>query len=309
MEAFKKKTTESYELKVISSFEEKWDYFLRNFAVQGYSEQLDFLWVKQKKIRASISFAISKDGEACSLPQSPFGGFWLEENLNSEALERFIRAVVMEFSKRGIFQLSITEAPKPYGQSNDLVNYLLFKCGFEQKEVVSHQFFIGRKKIKKLVLKERPGFVIKENEAGVNVIYGQIQNFGFLKEIKSWNIQRGYEVNLDENRIIQQVSVFPDRYFLITILKNNEPVGYSLGVKLTSNSLYYYLSATNPKVSLKNGGELLLHELFQIAVEQKVDFIDLGSSDLETSANHGLMFFKSRFANDISNKITWTFKN
>ena len=61
----------------------------------------------------------------------------------------------------------------------------------------------------------------------------------------------------------------------------------------------------NPKITLKNGGELILHELFQLAVEQKVDFIDLGSSDLVEGANHSLMFFKSRFGNDISNKITW----
>lgn len=309
MGASKQKTTESYELKVIPSFGEKWDYFLRNFPIAGYSQQLEFLWVKKGKIRASISFAISKECEAISLPQSPFGGFWLEESLNSEALEGFIRAVILEFSKRGITRLSITEAPKPYGQANDLVNYLLFKCGFEQKEVVSHQFFIGRKKIKKLVLKEQAGFFSKANNEGVQMIHGPIQNFGFLQEIKSWNLHRGYFVNLDVNRIVQQVSVCPDRYFLITILKNNEPIGYSLGVKLTGNSIYYYLSATNPKVPLKHGGELILYELFCIAVEQKVDFIDLGSSDLETSANHSLMFFKSRFANDISNKITWTLTN
>lgn len=308
MEDFKKKTIESYELKVTPSFEQKWDYFLRNFPIQGFSDQLDFLWIKKGKVRASISFAISKEGEAISLPQSPFGGFWLEESLSSEAMEGFIRAMMQEFSKRGITQLSITEAPKPYSSSNDLVNYLLFRCGFEQKEVVCHHFFIGRRKIKNLVLKERPGFLLKEKEAGVKVIYGPIQNFGFLEEIKSWNLQRGYSVNLDENRIVQQVSDYPGRYFLITILKNKEAIGHSLCVKLTSDSLYYFQSALNPKVPLKNGGELIFHKLFQIAVEQKAEFIDLGSSDLEMSANHSLMFFKSRFANDISNKITWRYK-
>lgn len=306
MEAFKQKTTESYELKVIPSFQEKWDYFLRDFPIPGYSEQLDFLWVKKGKIRASISFAISMEGEAVSLPLCPFGGFWLEESLNSDALEGFIHAVIKDFSKRGVTHLSITESPKPYGHANDLINYLLFKCGFKQVEVISHQFFIGRKKIKNLVFKEQAGFVAKANNAGVKMIHGPIQNFGFLQEIKSWNFQRGYTINLDENRLVHHVSVCPERYFLIAILKNNEPIGYSLGVKLTANSIYYYLSAINPKVSIKNGGELILYELFRIAAEQKVDFIDLGSSDLKTSTNHSLMFFKSRFANDISNKITWT---
>lgn len=221
-------------------------------------------------------------------------------------MEGFIRALVEELPKRGVTKLSITEAPKPYCHENDLVNYLLSKCGFVKKELVSHHFFVGRRKIKKLVQKDRPGYLRKAKDAGVKVSYGSIQNFGFLQEIKTWNQQRGYSVNFDENRIIQQVSDYPDRYFLITILKNNEQIGYSLGVKLTSNSIYYYQSALNPKVVLKNGGDLILHELFQIAMDQKVDFIDLGSSEIPTGVNHSLMFFKSRFANDISNKITWT---
>lgn len=306
MEASKKKSAESYELRVIPSFEKKWDYFLRNFPIQGYSNQLDFLWIKKEKIRASISIAISPEGQAVSLPQSPFGGFWLEESMSSEALEGFIRALIEELPERGVTELSITEAPKPYCHDNELVNYLLSKCGFEQKEIVSHHFFLGRRKIKKLVQKERSGFVLKAKEAGVKVIYGPIQNFGFLQDIKSWNQLRGYTVNFEENRIVQQVSDHPDRYFLISILKNNEPIGYCLGVKLTSSSMYYYQSALNPKVHLKNGGELILQELFQISMDQKVDFIDLGSSEIPSGVNHSLMFFKSRFANDISNKITWT---
>jgi hypothetical protein len=171
--------------------------------------------------------------------------------------------------------------------------------------VLSHQFFLGNKKIKKLVQKEAAKFQKRAKDYRLKISHSSISNFGFFKEMRTWNAQRGYEVKIDENRIVQQVSAYPERYFLITISQNEIAIGYSLAVKLSSDSLYYFLSAINPKTSLKNGGELILIELFQLAVAQKVDFIDLGSSDLEEGANHSLMFFKSRFANDISNKITW----
>lgn len=276
--------------------------------MEAYQDQLDFIWEKKQKTKAIITFAISARGEAISLPQSPFGGLWIYDGLSSASLEAFIMAIVDELNHRGIYSISITQPPKPYEPQFDLVNYLLFKSGFEQEKIVSHHFFMGKKKIKKLVQKESAKLQKKNKNSGLKSSYSSISNFGFLKEIRSWNALKGYEVAIDENRIVQQVSEYPDRYFLITVSKDSVVIGYSLGVRLTCDSLYYFLSAINPKTPVKNGGELILNELFQLAVDLKVNFIDLGSSDLEERANHSLMFFKSRFSNDICNKITWVKK-
>lgn len=308
LESFKKEINDSHELRVVSSLFEEKDYFLGNFPFDTCQDQLDFIWEKKHKPKALITFAITKTGEAISLPKSPFGGFWIFDSSSSASLEAFILAVTEEFNRRGVKSITISQAPKPYQQQADLINYLLAKCGFELEKVLSHHFFIGRKKIKKQAQKESTKLQSKGKNSGLKVSHSSISNFGFLKEIKSWNIQKGYEITIDENRIVQQVSQYPDRYFLITLAKNVEAIGYSLAVKLTNDSLYYFLSAINPKIPVKNGGELILNQLFLLAIEQKVDFIDLGSSDLEDSANHNLMFFKSRFANDITNKFTWVKK-
>ncbi|REG83081.1 hypothetical protein [Algoriphagus antarcticus] len=308
MESFKQEINESHELRVISAIKEDKDYFLSNFSSEKYRDQLDFIWEKKQKVKARITFAIYKSGEAVSLPKAPFGGFWIRDGLSSVSLEAFILAIIEEMSHRGIQSISLTQSPKPYEPQFDLINYLLFKSGFEQAKVLTHHFFIGRKKIKKLVQKESDKLQKKSKHSGLQINHSSISNFGFLKEIRSWNAQKGYEISIDENRIVQQVSEYPDRYFLITVSKNGDAIGYSLGVKLTSDSLYYFLSAMNPKIPVKNGGELILNELFQLAVEQKVNFIDLGSSDLDNGANHSLMFFKSRYSNDICNKITWVKK-
>ncbi len=308
MESLKKEINESHELRVVSSLTEYKDYFLSNFLPDTYQEQLDFKWEKNHKTKANITFAISKDGEAISLPQVPFGGFWIFEDLSSSSLAAFIFAIIKEMKHRGIQSISLTQPPKPYETHYDLINYLLFKSGFEQTKLQSHHFFIGKKKIKKLAQKESLKLKKKYTNSGLKISHSSISNFGFLKKIRSWNTQKGYFVEIDENRIIQQVSEYPDRYFLITVSKDGDEIGYSLGVKLTSDSLYYFLSAMIPNGPVKNGGELILNELFQLAAIQKVNFIDLGTSELEDGANHSLMFFKSRFSNDICNKITWVKK-
>lgn len=308
LETYKKEATDSHELQVVSAIGETNAYFLRNFGTVGYLQQLDFRWVKKGKTKASITFAISESAEAISLPQSPFGGIFISESLSSSGIESFIKSFLEELKHRQISVVRIIQPPKPYESNFDLINYLLFKLGFVQDSVLSHQFFLGKKKIKKFAKKEQQKYQVKAKEAGVKVQVGSILNFGFLQEIRTWNQVKGYETLFDEKRLIAQVSDYPERYFLISLIKEEKSIAHVLGVKLLGDSFYYYLSAIDPKCNLRNIGELCLFQLFQLAAEQNVNFIDLGSSDSEIGANHSLMFFKSRFSNDVSNKISWTLK-
>ena len=305
LEAYKKETVNTHELQVSAVRGESFSYFLRNCETVSCVERLDFRWVKKGKINASITFSFSEESEAVSLPQAPFGGIWIDVNLSSAGLDAFIVAILAELRHRKIRTVRIIQPPKPYESNSDLLNYLLFKNGFVQDSVLSHHFFVGKKKLKKLVKKEQVKFQSKARESGLTCHAGAIQNFAFLKNIRIWNQEKGYEANFDDNRIISQVSDFPERYFLISILKDGNPVAHSLCVKLSPDSFYYFLSAIHPMSTLKNVGEMCLHQLFQLAADQNANFIDLGSSDTETGANHSLMFFKSRFSNDISNKISW----
>lgn len=308
METYKKETAESYQLEVNPSGKEKHAYFLRDCMTEGFPEQLDFLWKKKGKVKTSVTFAISREFEAVSLPKSPFGGFWIEESLTSSALEAFLKAVILELKKRRIVLIRVIQPPKIYEPNTDLINYLLFKEGFIQEKILTQQFFVGKKKIKKLVQKEQVKYLKKAKDEGLTIQVGHIQNFSFLDQVKSWNQFRGYQIGFEEARIINQVSEFPDRYFLITIFKDDRAIAHSLCNRLLPGSLYYFLSAIDPKSTLKNVGDLILFSLFQLAVELKVSFIDLGSSENEGGINHNLMFFKSRFSNEISSKISLTLK-
>ena len=296
---------DSTQIKISPSGKIQKDYFLSNLAQEGNTEFLDFDFEKNGKIKISISIAITADGKAISIPRAPFGGFWCAEKVSSTTLENFIINLLTELKLRGVKHLKLTQAPKPYETLSDLINFLLFKLEFTQTKILSHHLFIGKKTIKKYLLNERLKIQKKLQTSALTASHGTITNFEFLKQIKLWNSRKGYHVDLDENQLINQVSEFPERYFLIQLDSKEGVVGYALAVKLTSNSIYYFLSAIDSSRMIKNGGDFLLFELFLLAKEEKVDFIDLGSSDTESGANHSLMFFKSRFSNDISNKITW----
>ncbi|WP_144604232.1 GNAT family protein [Algoriphagus algorifonticola] len=281
------------------------DYFLAGEVLADFLEAFDFTIYKKDKLKGWISFRITSDYHAISLPKAPMGGIWLERGLDSQVIEDFIAYVLEELKSFDVKQVKIIQAPKPYSEDADLINYLLYHSGFVQEKLQAHHFFCGTKRMKKFIQSESASFSKKLKNQKLELCISSIQNFNFLQEIVSWNKRRGYQVNLEESRLIQQVSSFPERYFLISLKNEGIAQAHSLAVKLSSNSMYYYLSAVDPNTKFKHLGDLLLWGLFQLAVDEKVEFIDLGSSETDSGANHSLMFFKAKFSNDVFNKIIW----
>jgi hypothetical protein len=305
LKASENDTPDSLRFQAFESGQLAKDYFLANIPVSGL-QYLHFEDQKKGKVKIWITVAITPDHYAVSLPNSPFGGFWCEKGLNSTALEKFIGLVTEYLKARGVKSLTIVQPPKNYEPYSDLVNYLLFKLGWNLKNILSHQFYSGSKKIEKYLLAEGPKIRKKLKASGLTTSHHPISNFDFLKKIKAWNSQKGYESSINEDYLILQVSSYPERYFLLKLEKGDQVLGFVLAVLLTSNSIYYFLSGLDSSKESKGGGDFLLFEFFLLAKEQKVDFIDLGSSDLGDHANHNLMFFKARFSNDISNKLSWS---
>lgn len=281
-------------------------YFLLKLDSSADSQHLTFRLLKKEKEKAILKMVILQNGEAVSLPNLPFGGVWVSGQIHSEELQFFVKEVLQELQLRKCSAVKIIQPPKPYEKYSDLIGNVLFKEGFTPELVHSHQFFLGKKKLKSEVKAFSDRNRKSLHSLDLNVKIGPVQNLNFLKDIRNWNSERGYLTLFDENRLIHQVSVFPERYFRISLMQRSEAIAHCLAVKLLPDSIYYYLSAIRPNSNISNGGDLLLQSLFQLAAEQKTEFIDLGSSEVDSEINSGLMFFKARFSNDVSNKVTWT---
>lgn len=281
-------------------------YFLLNSGSASDTQQLTFRLLKKDKLKAIFYIAVQPNGEAVSLPNLPFGGVWIPSQIHSDELQFFVREILKELQLRNCLSVKIIQPPKPYEKYSELIGNVLFKEGFIPEVVHSHQFFLGKKRLKT----EVKAFSDKNKKSlqslELSVKKGPVQNFNFLNDIRYWNSQKGYLILFDEKRLIHQVSEFPERYFQIDLIQKGEAVAHALAVRLLPDSMYYYLSAIRPDSNISNGGDLLLQSLFQLAAEQKSEFIDLGSSEFNSGINSSLMFFKSRFSNDVSNKVTWT---
>lgn len=284
------------------------DYFLAGLKFVPEATYFQCELYKKEQIKLEIQVALYPGGRAVSLPKVPFGGFWMYGNIISTVFVSFLKYLISFLKDKGAKEIEVTQPPCLYMPYTDWIEYFLQKEGFELVHMLNHQFFEGKKRMKAelRVLSSKYTKKIKDNNLKVSL--GNIQSFNFLNEIRTWNQARGYKITFDENQLITQVSTFPERYFVITVMQEGEPVGHALAVKLTSKSVYYFLSAIDPKSKAKLAGELIMVNLLKLAVEQKVSFLDLGSSEIEGKPNHSLIFFKSKFSNSSHNKITWRLK-
>lgn len=281
------------------------DYFLQSFKTVETKHLLQACIIKKGNRIALITFSINDEGEAFSLPQTPFGGLWVDGKIDSDSLLGFITFFSTSLKELGFSKITIVQAPRAYGDSSGLFTYLLFKSDFQLQRVLCHQLMKGRKQIKKWIEGNFPQLIKKAKENKYNVSMGNVQSFSFLDEIASWKEDRGHIPHKDLDRLIFQVSNFPERYFVITIIQEGKAVAHALAVKLTHDALYYFYSAINPKNQQNLTGKLLIASLIKLANEQKVSLLDFGSSEVTEQINHKLMYFKGTYAETFDNRETW----
>ncbi len=281
------------------------DYFLQNLKPDLAISYLHGQLFKKQELKGQIFIAIHGDFHGYSLKESPFGGIWTASNLSSAAISFFIQSLNTALKERGVKSLTVIQPPREYCNQSDLISYLLFTEGFKLMKVMNHQVFCGKKKLRNAAASLELKYSKKIKNLGFEITTTHIQSFNFLQDIMEWNQSRGYKSSITEDRLIRQVSSFPDRYFVISIYQKERAVAHALAVKLTSDSLYYFLSGINPKNQNSITGELIMTSLIKLAADLKVDFLDFGTSALEDEPNHNLMFFKSKSANEYSNKYTW----
>ncbi|SNS62211.1 hypothetical protein SAMN06295967_11439 [Belliella buryatensis] len=305
MTKFERNSLDHYNFTLSEARDEQHDYFLQVF--KPHDAKLFLLgriWKKDQE-KAFLFISIDANEFACSLPNLPFGGLWTHESIPSDVLEGFISFLLDSLLQLQVKRFAVTQAPAAYGNQADLFSYLLFKSGFDLENVLNHQILCGKKRIKKWLTQNFTKLYKKAKENKFNVTTGNIQSFTFLEEITTWKDDRGHKQPLDENRLIQQVSTYPERYFVITVLHDGKAVAHALAVKLTSESLYYFYSAINPKNQLRLTGQLMMAYLLKLSVEQKVSLLDLGSSEANDEPNHKLIYFKNKYADTYWNKSTW----
>ncbi|GGZ14365.1 hypothetical protein GCM10007049_02780 [Echinicola pacifica] len=295
----------NYEFIIQENPEIEHPYFLLDYQ-SGAGERYYMAKLSKKaKVKVMITFVIGEDKVAYSLPNAPFGGFWADKKVSTESLVSIMEELFRELKIMGVKTFKVNQSTILYEENSPLINYVMDSQGFALKKILLHHYMVDRKFIKGYVQAKAPKHKKKLKKLEYLTEVSGIKTFNFLKNIKKWRSQRGHDYKLSEERLIHQVAAYPERYHLVSVMQDAEPLAHALCVRLTPNSLYYFLPAIDPQRQQSYTGEALLFEVVRLGESLGVDFIDLGSSDLENQPNHNLIRFKNKYANQRVNKYNW----
>ncbi|WKK83790.2 hypothetical protein QYS48_16130 [Marivirga arenosa] len=109
----------------------------------------------------------------------------------------------------------------------------------------------------------------------------------------SWRIEKGHQ-NFISSELMRNLKLkFPQNYQAFHLINSDKVVGTVFFVKIHSEFLYVYSLITNPKYDAKEPSLLLWNAVYNWAFENKILFIDMGTSMLSNkSINKELLSYK-----------------
>jgi hypothetical protein len=261
---------------------------------------------KEKKIYGEIHFHVT-DRIASSPCRSPFGSVDASVNIEPATLFKFLEYVDASLGIKGIRKVIIKGPPTIYqNKIQVLVQTFLLNLKYQISngeisavlvadkpfDELSHQWEkrkVRHTKTTDLRLKHHPA---EDLEILYNLIFECRQKKGYSSSMTFEDLQR-------------IVNTFPDRFVLTSIHKNEEMVAASVSIQLNRRVLYHFYSDHIRPISELNPTIFLIKGLYEYALKNNIEIVDLGTSSLDGYPNFGLLDFKIGLGTTLTSKFTF----
>ena len=99
--------------------------------------------------------------------------------------------------------------------------------------------------------------------------------------------------------------MYPGKYFAFVLRDRKKIIASSIGVKVNSKILYYFLPADDPEYKKFSPTVLLIKEMYKFCKESNYHLLDLGIATAGGVANPGLIRFKENLGANSSLKLSF----
>jgi hypothetical protein len=239
--------------------------------------------------------AVFGDSELESPLKAPFGGFALPENASPASIRRIIDKVDHYASGKNALSLEIQLPPECYaGAEKDWLMPLLESAGF-QKVWTDLNFHLPvdgpirrhlhRSERWKLNKSERLGFTFHRV---LRPEWSQVHAF-----ILASRIRKGYSLSMTPDELRESVDQFPGRYRAWQVLSPaNELAAIAVSIDVSSEIEYVFYTADDPVFRKWSPVVMLIAGIYEAALAEKKQLLDLGTASLKGMINPGLAAFK-----------------
>lgn len=120
--------------------------------------------------------------------------------------------------------------------------------------------------------------------------------------------EKSYELSISFQRLCSLVEQFPDRYFAVGVMNNEQLIAATVVVRASSQLLYNFLPASLSSCKSVSPIVLLYQYLYRYCQRNSIGYLDLGVSlDGEGKEKDSLLAFKKRMGGHTSEKLHVTY--
>jgi len=243
-----------------------------------------------------------KGRKAVSHAYAPFGSFDGKQ-LPNRVVENFISFIAESLDKDGLKDM-VFKHPAPFHNGGSSWAKVLCDFGFLAEHSVNHHIVVDN-----FPLRDKMHVMEKRKLARCRQFDFKLQPLNSLNKIyhfiETCRIERNQSLSMTYDSLANVIRALPKNFMLCTANLGNILAAAAIVIKVTTGCWYLFYPAHSKKFNKESPLVFLISELYEQAIKESVDIIDLGTSEVKGILNEGLLTFKKRIGGIATMKSTY----
>jgi hypothetical protein len=280
----------------------------RHLSLQSTEGWRSFYAVNNKHQVVDAVFHAHLENEIARSPyKSPFGSFEFSEEISLNALFHFIAFAETRLKARGANTIVIKNAPHDYNPHlSALLEVFLVNNGFQIVEAEAGSIIDVTINFEENLDRWEKRKIRGAQEAGLRFKKLPIDS---LDEIYFFILtcrkKKNYALSMGIADVRKTVEQFPDRYLLFGVYQEQTLIAAAIAIRVSHDVLYDFYPAHDAAFDHLSPIVFLTQGMVHYAIENKMRWLDLGTSAIDDKPNFGLLDFKMRLGGKPTSKFTF----
>lgn len=261
---------------------------------------------KHARIEALLHVHV-EEGVARSPFKSPFGSVELSDDLPPLVLFRFLEFAEARVKARGARSIVIRNPPHDYNAAaGTLLQVFFTNLGYRLAQAETGSMIAVQGHFERRLDAWEKRKLRQAHDAALVFRKVPLEQLDVIYLfILACRKQKKYSLSMTLSELRAAADQFPNQYVLFGVYQQDTLVAASIAIHVNSRVLYNFYSDHDMAFDHLSPVVMLVEGMVRYAQEQKVAWVDLGTSALDGKPNFGLLDFKMRLGGKPTAKLTF----
>jgi hypothetical protein len=276
--------------------------------IQAPSGWHSFYIQHNAQVEGVVHFHLEED-EAASPYRSSFGSYIFSDSVTETVLTDFVTYCEGQLVSKKAKSIVLKNQPEVYSiKKNSILLNVLSNLGYSTlKEETSAVIPVSGKTFESGLHKSEKKKLRKSRN---NRLIFEIMPLEQLQKIyiflEACREEKGYSLSMSFEEMKTLAKAFPERIILTTVIDKNKIVAANISIRVYNHVLYNFYHDHASEYDLLSPVVLLNEGLYQFCQKENIQFLDLGTSNVDNKLNESLLNFKLNLGAKASRKLTFT---